>query len=218
MKVVSVNVGMPRETVWKDMVVRTGIFKEPVDGPVVINKLNLEGDGQADLTVHGGEEKAVYAYPHEHYNYWHQELPALSFSFGMFGENLTTEGLLENSLCIGDRLRAGSAVLMVTQPRMPCYKLALRFGQDDMIKRFLASGRSGFYLSVIEPGEVRAGSSIEVLSRDRHRVTIADISALFLNETHEPDLLERATNVSALPQNWKVQLRLRAKSDHGRLH
>jgi len=211
MRIVSVNVGMPRQVAWKGMTIRTGIFKEPVGGPVMIDKLNLAGDSQADLTVHGGAEKAVYAYPAEHYEYWRQELPEVSFSFGIFGENLTTEGLLENNLCIGDRLRAGSAILMVTQPRMPCYKLALRFGQDDMIKRFLASGRSGFYFSVIEPGEVRAGSSIKILSRDLHRVTVADISMLFLNQTHNPDLLERATNVGALPQHWKAQLLLRAR-------
>lgn len=217
MRIVSVNVGMPREVAWKGMTVRTGIFKEPVGGPVMIDKLNLAGDSQADLTVHGGEDKAVYAYPAEHYEYWRQELPEIPFSFGIFGENLTTEGLLENRLCIGDRLRAGSAILMVTQPRMPCYKLALRFGRDDMIKRFLGSGRSGFYFSVIEPGEVCAGSSIEILSRDPHHVAVADISMLFLNQTHDPDLLERAANVSALPRDWKTQLLLRARLDNERL-
>src|SRR5215469_13114245 len=135
MKIVSVNAGMPREILWKGMTVQTAIFKEPVQGPVMIDKLNLAGDRQADLTVHGGEEKAVYAYPVEHYAYWRQELPDVSFSWGMFGENLTTEGVREDSLCIGDRLKIGSAVLMVTQPRIPCYKLALRFDFDDMIKR-----------------------------------------------------------------------------------
>src|SRR6266478_3139857 len=123
MRIVSVNVGMPRDAVWKDMAVRTGIFKGPVDGPVMIGKLNLDGDRQADLTVHGGAEKAVYAYPSEHYAYWRQELPGVALSWGRFGENLTTEGLLEDTLCIGDRLRIGAAVLVVTQPRVPCYKL-----------------------------------------------------------------------------------------------
>jgi MOSC domain-containing protein YiiM len=215
MKIVSVNAGMPREVVWKGMTVGTGIFKEPVAGLVMISKLNLAGDKQADLTVHGGSEKAVYAYPAEHYEYWRQELPDVSFPWGKFGENLTTEGLQEDALCIGDRLRIGAAILMVTQPRMPCYKLALRFERDDMIKRFLTSGRSGFYFSVIEPGEVSAGSKVEVLSRDPNRVTVADIGRLYRGQTRDLDLLERVTDLSALPENWKAELLLRARRDHG---
>ncbi len=213
MKIVSVNVGMPRDVIWKGMTVQTAIFKEPVDGPVTITRLNLAGDQQADLTVHGGAEKAVYAYPAEHYEYWRKELPEVPFSWGQFGENLTTEGLGENSLCIADRLRIGSALLMVTQPRMPCYKLALRFDRDDMLKRFLTSRRSGFYFSVIEEGEVRAGSEVEVLSRDLHRVTVADVGRLYLGQTRDPELLQRAMNVSALPRNWKAELMLRARTD-----
>jgi MOSC domain-containing protein YiiM len=175
MKIVSVNVGLPREAVWKGAPVRTAIFKEPVEGLVKVNRLNLAGDQQADLTVHGGLEKAVYAYPSEHYDYWLEQLPGVSLSWGGFGENLTTLGLLEDALCIGDRLRIGSAVLAVTKPRLPCHKLALRFGRDDMIKRFLASGRTGFYFSVLEDGEVRAGSEAEILSRDPARVTVMDV-------------------------------------------
>ena len=215
MNIVSVNVGLPREVVWKGTTVLTGIFKEPVAGPVTINKLNLAGDKQADLTVHGGPAKAVYAYPAEHYEYWRQELPGVSFPWGKFGENLTTAGLREDTLGIGDRVRIGSAILMVTQPRMPCYKLALRFERDDMIKRFLRSGRSGFYFSVIEPGEVSAGSKVETLSQDPNRVTVADIGRLYLGQTRDLDLLERATSVSALPGNWKAELLLRARRDHG---
>ena len=215
MKIVSVNVGMPREVVWQGMTVQTGIFKEPVADPVMISQLNLAGDKQADLTVHGGPAKAVYAYPAEHYEYWRQEMPGVSFPWGKFGENLTTEGLQEDTLYIGDRVGAGSAILMVTQPRMPCYKLALRFERDDMIKRFLTSGRSGFYFSVIEPGEVSAGSKVEILSRDPNRVTVADIGRLYLGQTRDLDLLERATNVGALPGNWKAELLLRARRDHG---
>jgi len=212
MKIVSVNVEMPREVVWKGMRVQTAIFKEPVDGPVTISKLNLAGDKQADLTVHGGSEKAVYAYPAEHYEYWRRELPEVPFSWGKFGENLTTEGLGEDTLCIADRLRVGSAVLMVTQPRMPCYKLALRFDRDDMIKRFLTSQRSGFYFSVVEEGEVRAGSEVEILSRDPHRVSVVDVVRLYLGQTRDPELLQRAMNVSALPRNWKAELTLRART------
>ena len=218
MKIVSVNVGMPREVIWKGMTVQTGIFKEPMDGPVMVGELNLAGDQQADLTVHGGSEKAVYAYPAEHYEYWRNELPQVSFSWGKFGENLTTEGLLEDTLCIGDRLRVGSAVLMTTQPRMPCYKLDLRFDRDDMIKRFLMSGRSGFYFSVIEPGEVSVGSKVEILSRDPHRVTVVDVVRLYLDQTRDPELLQRAPNVRALPSNWKAQLLLRARTDKGDSH
>jgi MOSC domain-containing protein YiiM len=212
MKIISVNVGLPREVVWKGMTVQTGIFKDPVDKPVTISKLNLAGDQQADLTVHGGAEKAVYAYPAEHYEYWRRKLREVAFSWGKFGENLTTEGLTEDMLCIGDRLRVGSAILMVTQPRMPCYKLALRFDRDDMIKRFLM--RSGFYFAVVEEGEVHAGSEVEILSRDPHRVAVVDIVRLYLGQVRDPELLHRAMNVSALPQNWKAELPLRARTDH----
>ena len=137
----------------------------------------------------------------------------MSFSWGKFGENLTTEGLREDTLCIGDRLRIGSAILMVTQPRMPCYKLALKFERDDMIKRFLTSGRSGFYFSVVEPGEVETGSEVEILSRDPNRVTVTDIGQLHLGKNRDPKLLHRATNASALPENWKAELLLRAQTD-----
>ena len=211
MKLVSVNVGIPRDVLWKGMTVQTAIFKEPTQGPVMIDKLNLADDRQADLTVHGGEEKAVYAYPVEHYAYWQQELPNVPFSWGMFGENLTTEGVREGSLCIGDSLKIGSAVLMVTQPRMPCYKLALRFDRDDMIKRFLMSGRSGFYFSVVKPGQLNAGQEIEIVGRHPHRVTVADICSLYLGATQDSDLLERAVDTGALPQHWKAELLLRAR-------
>lgn len=206
MKIVSVNVGLPQEVVWKGMIVRTAIFKEPVAGAVAIRKLNLTGDQQADLTVHGGSEKAVYAYPMEHYEYWRKQLSDVSLSWGAFGENLTIEGLTEHTVCIGDVLRIGSAVLQVTQPRMPCYKLALRFNRDDIIKRFLVSGRSGFYFSVIEPGDVGARSKVEILDRDSNNVTVNDILRLYLGQTRDPQLLQRAINVSSLPENWKAQL------------
>jgi MOSC domain-containing protein YiiM len=206
-------VGLPREVIWKGTRIQTGIFKDPVDRPVTISKLNLAGDRQADLTVHGGAEKAVYAYPAEHYEYWRNRLPDVPFSWGKFGENLTTEGLMEDALCVGDRLRVGSAVLMVTQPRMPCYKLAVRFDRDDMIKRFLTSQRSGFYFSVIEEGQVQAGSKVEILSRDPHRVAVGDIVRLYLGQARDPELLQRAMNVSALPQGWKSALPLRARME-----
>jgi MOSC domain-containing protein YiiM len=148
MKLLSVNVGLPREVSWKGKTVMTGIFKEPVQGRVMVRSLNLDGDGQADLTVHGGVDKAVYAYPVEHYDYWRQELPDTDLPWGMFGENLTIEGVLEQGVNIGDRFRMGTAAVMVTQPRMPCYKLGIKFGRTDIVKRFLDSQRSGFYFSV----------------------------------------------------------------------
>ncbi len=210
MRVISVNVGMPRELVWKGKTVRTGIFKAPVEGPVRVGKLNLAGDKQADLSVHGGLAKAVYAYPAEHYDYWQEELAGVAFPWGKFGENLTTVGLAEDTLSIGDSVRVGSAVLMVTQPRMPCYKLALRFGRDDMIERFLASRRSGFYFSVVEEGDVAAGSNVEIVSRDPERVSITDILRLYHGEDGSTELLERALRVSALPEKWKARFRQRA--------
>ena len=215
MKVVSVNVGLPREVVWKGAPVLTAIFKEPVEGPVKVGRINLAGDRQADLTVHGGPDKAIYRYPSEHYPYWQSELPDVSFSWGRFGENLTTEGLLEEALYIGDRLQVGSAVLTVTQPRLPCYKLELRFGRDDMIKRFLRSRRSGFYFSVEQEGELSAGSAIEVLSRDPNQVTVPDISRLYFSKQPDRGLLERAVNVSALPRAWKESLLERAQARQG---
>ena len=212
MKIISVNVGLPREVDWKGRTVLTGIFKQPVEGPVMVAPLNLAGDKQADLTVHGGANKAVYGYPSEHYDYWRRELPDVTFSRGHFGENLTTEGLLEDTLCVGDRLRVGSALLMVTQPRMPCYKLTLRFNRDDMIQRFLGSGRSGFYFSVLETGEVRAGSDIEIVKRDSNQVSVADISRLYLGQSRDSGLLQRALRLNALPLNWKDALQQRAEA------
>jgi MOSC domain-containing protein YiiM len=212
MRVISVNVGLPREVLWRGIRLETGIFKDPVEGAIKINELNLAGDRQADLTVHGGPEKAVYAYPSEHYEYWRKELPKVAFSWAKFGENLTTEGLDEDTLCIGDRLRVGTALLMVTQPRLPCYKLQVRFEREDMIKRFLASGRSGFYCSVVEPGEVSAGSGIEILSRDAYRVTVSDIQRLYLGQNRDQDLMQRAINTSALPENWRAELLNRARA------
>ena len=211
MQVISVNVGMPREVVWRGATVQTAIFKEPVSGRVSVDTLNLAGDKQADLTVHGGAHKAVYAYPHEHYEYWRKELAA-DLSPGNFGENFTITGLAENALFIGDRLRVGSAVLTVTQPRMPCYKLGIRFQRDDIIKLFLASRRSGFYFSVEQEGEVAAGATMEFLSRDPERVTVTDIVDLYVAKAPDAALLERALRVDALPANWKSVLAARAEA------
>ncbi len=206
MRLVSVNVGQPREVTWKHAQVTTSIFKHPVSGPVEAKKLNLHGDQQSDLTVHGGPNKATYAYPSEHYAYWRAELPELDFPWGSFGENLTTEGLLEDALHIGDRLGIGTALVVVTQPRVPCYKLTIRFDRDDMIKRFIASHTSGFYLAVLEEGELAAGSPIEIVHRDPAAVSVADINRLYYGGSDDVGLLRRAVSVEALPQGWRDHL------------
>jgi MOSC domain-containing protein YiiM len=209
MKIVSVNVGLPRDVAWKGTSVSTGIFKSPVEGSVPVKTLNLRGDEQADLTVHGGPYKAVYGYPSEHYPFWRKELPQADLGWGAFGENLTTEGLMEDALFIGDQLRIGSALLMVRQPRVPCYKITIRFDRDDMIKRFIASNTSGFYFSVIEEGEVAAGDSIEIVHRDPEQVSVADINHLYYGTSHSSELLQRAVNLEALPASWRDYLRER---------
>ena len=209
MKIIAVNVGQPREHVWHGQAVTTGIFKSPVTGLVRVRALNLDGDRQADLSVHGGPEKAIYAYPVEHYPYWHEQLPHTSFSWGNFGENLSTQGLLEDELCIGDTLCIGSAVLTVTQPRLPCYKLALRFDRDDMTKQFFMSGRLGFYFAVAKEGELQAGDQVEFVSRDPNRLSVNDLFHLYFSKSPDLKLLERALQVNALPQSWKDGLKER---------
>jgi len=203
MQVTSVNVGLPREVVWKSRTVMTGIFKEAVAGRVAVRRLNLEVDRQADLTVHGGPEKAVYAYPAEYYAFWREQFPEMELPWGMFGENLTVEGLLDETVHIGDRFQVGSAHLVVTQPRLPCYKLGLKFGRDDILKRFLQSGLTGFYFAVLKEGEVGAGDLIRLLHRDEHQVKVTDITRLYRQDKHNLDLLQRVLAVEALPKGWR---------------
>lgn len=213
MKIVSLNVGLPREVTWHGNAVATGIFKEPVEGQVALRTLNLDGDGQADLTVHGGEYKAVYCYPVEHYAYWKKEL-SRELPMGMFGENFTTEGLLESEVNLGDRFRVGSAEVVVTQPRLPCYKLGIRFGADDMVKRFLASGRTGFYLAVTREGALAAGTEIEVIERDANAVAVPAIAKLYVAKQYgaaELELLRRVMNVHSVPEDWKDYFRQRIR-------
>jgi MOSC domain-containing protein YiiM len=206
MKIISVNVGLPRVVTSNGEAVSTGIFKEPVAGRVMLRTLNLDGDRQADLSVHGGPGKAVYAYPSEHYDYWKRELPEMQLPWGMFGENFTTAGLLESEIHIGDKFRAGAAVVMATEPRMPCYKLGIKFGRADIVKRFLASGRSGFYFAVLQEGAVGAGDAIELIEKKPDNVTVSDITALYTREKHNVGLLRRAIAVQALPESWKDYL------------
>lgn len=203
MELISVNVGLPRDVIWKGRTVTTGIFKEPVAGSVRLRKLNLDGDRQADLSVHGGPDKAVYAYPSEHYAYWRSELERTELTWGMFGENFTTDGMLESETNIGDTFRIGAALVMVTQPRMPCYKLGVKFGRDDILKLFLNSLKSGFYFSVLEEGEVAAGDEIRLVARDRNNITVEDITKLYSTEKNNDELKRRAIEVEALPASWR---------------
>ena len=206
MRLVSVNTGLPREVTWHGKVVSTGIFKQPVSGRVALRKLNLDGDRQADLSAHGGEYKAVYCYPVEHYAYWKKELPSCDLRFAVFGENFTTEGLLEDSVHLGDQFSVGSAQVVVTQPRLPCYKLGIRFGSDDMVKRFLANGRTGFYVAVIREGEVGAGDEIQPRARDPHGIAVSEVTRLYVAKrygTAELASVRGALKVAAFPEGWK---------------
>src|SRR5271168_121702 len=180
MNLVSLNVGLPREVIWRGHTVTTGIFKEPVEGRIKLRTLNLDGDRQADLTVHGGEYKAVYCYPLAHYAYWRKELPGRDIPIGMFGENFTLDGSLEDSIHLGDRFSVGSAEVIVTQPRLPCYKLAVRFQSDEMVERFLTSGRGGFYLAVTREGEVGVGDEMKPIARDPRAVPVMEITRLYI--------------------------------------
>ena len=204
MRVVSVNVGLPRDVYWQERTVSTGIFKEAVEGSVRVARLNLDGDGQADLTVHGGPTKAVYAYPSEHYDFWREQLPGTVLEWGRFGENLTVEGLDEESVLIGDRFRVGTARLVVTEPRMPCFKLGLRFGDPKMIKRFLQSQRTGFYFGVEEEGRIEAGDTIELLERNPHvDLRVHEVTSLYTTDRDNRELLRKAIKTEALPESWR---------------
>jgi MOSC domain-containing protein YiiM len=222
MKLVSVNTGLPREVMWHGRSVTTGIFKQPVQGRVALRKLNLDGDRQADLTVHGGEYKAVYCYPVAHYDYWRRELPEREVPTAIFGENFTidastingstTDDLLEDSVHLGDQFSVGSAEVIVTQPRLPCYKLGVRFQADDMVKRFLASGRTGFYFAVTREGEVGADDEIKPIGRDPNGVPVSEITRLYIAKRYADDdvtWVRRALRVDALPESWKGYFRER---------
>jgi MOSC domain-containing protein YiiM len=209
MKVVAISVGRPQEVEWRGRRVQTSIFKTPVSHRVHVARDNVEGDQQSDLSVHGGREKAVYVYPAEHYDFWRRELPEAALPWGAFGENFTTDGLREDDVWIGDRYRVGTTELVVTQPRMPCYKLGIRFDRPDMVKRFLQSRRSGFYLAVEREGEVGAGDVIERLARDDTRLTVADVVALYAADSANQPLLARASDHPSLPGAWREYFRKR---------
>jgi MOSC domain-containing protein YiiM len=203
MKLLSVNVSLPREVSHRGRTVRTGIFKERVEGRVMLRTLNLEGDGQADLEVHGGADKAVYAYPIENYVYWKAELAREDLRYGHFGENFTVAGMLEDGVHVGDVFRIGDAVVQVTQPRVPCYKLALRMENPHFLKLFLASGRVGFYLKVLEEGEVGAGDAIERVEEDPERMSVRQAVRLLYFERTNVEGARRALRIPALSPGWR---------------
>jgi len=211
MNLISVNVGLPRIVMSNGDRVSTGIFKEPVAGRVRVRTLNLDGDRQADLTVHGGPDKAVYAYPSEHYDYWKHEFPEMKLPWGMFGENFTTAGIFESETNIGDTFRVGSTVVMVTQPRLPCYKLGIKFGDSDIVKRFLASERTGFYFSVIQEGEVGIGDALELMEKKEPSIGVADITRLYARDKSNVELLRRAIASEYLPESWRAYFQKRLK-------
>ena len=202
MEVVSVNVGLPKDLLLHDRSVATGIFKSPVAGLVRVKALNLDGDQQADLTVHGGPDKAVYVYPSEHYPFWQRAL-SQNLGWGAFGENLTAAGLAEEAISIGDHLGIGTAVLQVTQPRLPCFKLAAKFQREDIIKRFLDSRRTGFYVRVLNEGALQAGDPIVVLQQEPEHVTIRELTDLYLTKQPERSRIDRVLSVKALATSWR---------------
>ena len=209
MRVLSVNVGRPREVSWRGKTVTTAIFKEPVDGPVRIRVLNLDGDRQADLRVHGGWDKAVYAYPSEFYELWRSERPELDFPWGQFGENLTTAGLLDGDVSVGDRFRVGTAELVVTQPRLPCFKLGIKIGRDEFVTEFLERGLLGFYFAVVEEGEVEVGDPIVELSRDPRGFKVTEVARLYARDRGDVEGLRRAVELDVLPESWRSYFRKR---------
>ena len=203
MKVLSVNVSPPTEIVHGGKTVTTGIFKEPVKGRVMLGALNLDGDGQADLVGHGGIFKAAYAYSIEHYDYWKRELGREDLTFGQFGENFTVEGMTEDEVHIGDVFRVGGALVEVTQPRVPCYKLGLKMGLRGFEKRFLASCRVGFYLRVLEEGEVGAGDGLDRVRTDPERITVREMCHLLYFDPENLEGAKKALRIRALSPGWR---------------
>jgi MOSC domain-containing protein YiiM len=212
MRVLSVNVGLPREVIWRGKPVTTGIYKQPVPGRVPIRALNLDGDRQADLRVHGGRDKAVYAYPSEFYELWSRERPEFDFGPGTFGENLTTEGLLDDDVSVGDRFLVGTAELVVTQPRLPCFKLGIKMGRNEFVTEFLERGLHGFYLAVAREGEVEAGDPIVELHRDSRGFRVTEVARLFARDKDDVDGLQRAADLDVLPEDWREYFRKRASA------
>ncbi len=209
MKVLSVNVGKPRKVIYKGKAVLTGIFKAPVTGAILLKRLNLEGDGQADLSVHGGVNKAVYFYPMAHYDYWREMLPKVELTPGIFGENFTVEGMLEDEVRIGNQYRIGEAIIRITQPRIPCYKLNIRFNRPDMVRKFLKSNRSGFYAAVVQEGLVKPGDAISLIKPAPHNITVSDFMRWYTTDKTNVKGMQKALTIEGLPTFWRKYFQLR---------
>ena len=205
MKVLSVNVGSLQKMIRNGKKIQTGIFKKSTEGPINVKQLGLEGDQQANKKLHGGIDKAICVYPSEYYNLWKEELGKPDLSFGDFGENLTTVGLLEDDIYVGDRLRIGSVEVVVTQPREPCITLNVRLGRKDVSALIRKSGRSGFYFSVEKEGIIKNGDSIENISKEENRVSVSDFNQIINGETGIADIIERASKIDILPPRLKKQ-------------
>jgi MOSC domain-containing protein YiiM len=212
MRVLSVNVGLPREVMWRGKSITTGIYKEPVAGHVPLRTLNLDGDRQADLRVHGGPEKAVYAYPSEFYELWSRERPELDMGPGVFGENLTTEGFVDDHVSVGDRFRIGTAELLVTQPRLPCFKLGMKMGRNEFVLEFLERGLFGFYLAVTREGDVAAGDPIVELESDPRGLRVAEVARLYTKDRNDLEGMRRAAAHDVLPAGWRDYFRRRVEA------
>jgi MOSC domain-containing protein YiiM len=212
MRVLSVNIGLPREVIWRGKSITTGIYKEPVACRVPLRTLNLDGDQQADLRVHGGPEKAVYAYPSEFYELWSRERPELDFGPGAFGENLTTEGLIDDDVSVGDRFRVGTAELVVTQPRLPCFKLGIKMGRDEFVTEFLERSLFGFYLAVAREGKVAAGDPIVELERDTRGLRVTEVARLYTQGRNDAEGMRRAAAHDVLPAGWRDYFRRRVEA------
>lgn len=202
-RLLSVNVGLPRNIEWKGRTVHTGIWKDPVRGRCRVGQLNLEGDGQGDLAGHGGEQRAVFVYQIESYRYWQEQLKRTDFVNGQFGENFTIDGLSDTAVCIGDRFQIGSAVFEVTQPRVTCYRVGIRMNEPRMPALLTSSGRPGFYFRVLQEGDVGAGDEIVKVGEATERMTVAEINALLYSSNHARDQLERALRIDALSPGWR---------------
>ncbi|ABF41661.1 MOSC ferredoxin--Oxidoreductase [Candidatus Koribacter versatilis Ellin345] len=210
---ISVNVGLPRDVEWQGNIVHTAIWKKPVSGKVLARRLNLAGDGQGDLAGHGGEHRAVMVYQLDSYRYWQEQLHRDAFEYGQFGENFTVDGLPDTEVCIGDRYRIGSALFEVTQPRVTCYRVGIRMNEPQMAALLVSHKRPGFYLRVIEEGEVSAGDAIVKVADGPEHVTVADIDALLYLPGHSREVLKRALQVPALSNGWKSSLEAMLNSD-----
>ncbi len=204
MEVISLNIGLPREIEFEGKKIITSIYKEPVFERVNLEKINLEGDKQADLSVHGGIFKAIYSYPIEYYEFWKKKYPNKIFSIGFFGENLTTKGLFEYEVNVGDKFKIGTAQIVATQPRLPCYKLGARAGTMEIIKQFLDSEKTGIYFKVVKSGQIGSGDQIQLIAKDPNNITIQDIVRLYKNKASQ-EIMERAIKLHHLPQKWKSQ-------------